>query len=498
MPQDRLHELICNLNQSEKRYFKQYLSRVSSSNNNSIYARLFDYMSQNKKYDREQLLVKCDFIKSNQFQSIRTRLYDYILESLRAYKSDSSNNIKLHEYLINYEILTNKGLFVQAWKLLLKAEKLAYHIENFNLLEDILIKQEYIATARLKDKKIDAVVKEIEDKRHKILSMKKVAIELKNLHIEAYTIFKEDGRIRRMKNNMDIPLKKLQDLQATVAMYPNAFSINFRFHRTIAIAYGHCGHFDMAEMHMRQLKSIFENNRSYIQLHIHEYITTLNRLIIDLNTTKRYNEALQVIAEMRIMANIHPKNKELQLMIFENANFQELEIYIKKQNYTTAVRIMENFIPDVNTLENKIHTVNQQSKFYRICLAYFGNKDYRKALQWSNKILNTTQSTYRKDILSSVELLNLLIHYKLENYNLLSYRIPSTINYLKKIDRYLDFEKVVLSALNTITNHGVTEKNSFLDLIHNLDKIEEANPLAKYAMAYFDLKTWLKQEITTH
>ena len=105
MSKHRLFDLVLSMQTSERRYFKQYLKRHSDNSKETIYARFFDYIVKYKTYDKDHIFKKCSFIQPTQFQNIQSRLYNYILESLRAFHSTSSFRIQLSELQINAEIL---------------------------------------------------------------------------------------------------------------------------------------------------------------------------------------------------------------------------------------------------------------------------------------------------------------------------------------------------------------------------------------------------------
>ena len=107
---DRVFELVHSLNQSEKRYFKQFLKRHSDNLTNNIYANFFDYINITKEYNKGHLLKKCEFIKPAQLQNIRSRLYGLILTSLRNFHSNTSTRTSILQMMINSDLLVEKGI----------------------------------------------------------------------------------------------------------------------------------------------------------------------------------------------------------------------------------------------------------------------------------------------------------------------------------------------------------------------------------------------------
>src|ERR1041384_3870267 len=91
---DALFQLIKSLEKSEKRNFKLYVKRNSSTDLKTI--QLFDALDKMKEYDETQLL-KNKSIKKQQLSNIKASLYKQILSSLRLIKDENNIDIRLHE-----------------------------------------------------------------------------------------------------------------------------------------------------------------------------------------------------------------------------------------------------------------------------------------------------------------------------------------------------------------------------------------------------------------
>ncbi len=106
---DALFQLIKSLEKSEKRNFKLYITRNSSSLDlKSI--QLFDAMDKMEEYDEAQLLNKNKNIRKAQLSNAKAHLYREILSSLRLIRHEDNIDIQLHEQLDYARILYNKGL----------------------------------------------------------------------------------------------------------------------------------------------------------------------------------------------------------------------------------------------------------------------------------------------------------------------------------------------------------------------------------------------------
>jgi tetratricopeptide (TPR) repeat protein len=493
MSNDKLFKLIHSLDQAEKRYFKQYLKRYSLKSADSIFANLFDYVVKTKTYNKEHLLKSCSYIKKNQLQNIRARLYNNILESLRAFHSEKSVGIILHQLMINVEILKHKGLFDHALQSLGKAEKISEYYERYLILEEIYNVQERVITARSKSKKHKEEILIIQNKKQNLILTKNRQSQLELLKTKGYNLFRIVGRVSR-------DMTDCSGLENSLKKFDSSFSIDLNSHKEVCLYYIEIsnylrmqGRFQESLNNLDIVDKFYNNNEELKKINTIDYLKLLANRIILLNMLERFDSSLEVIKSIKALGD-NSDSQELQIFIFENVVFHEMEVYLYQRDFEKAVQLTEKNLLKIEKIEKDINSVNQQSKYYRIALAYFGSGELKKALFWINRILNFDKMKYRKDILSSIQMLNLLVHYELKNYGLVETRLQSTDLYLKKINRWFSPEKMIISTLRGILVLGKDEASSFNKLLMNLKINKLTNPLDKYFMAYFDFEKWLEEK----
>ena len=101
---DALFQLVKSLKKSEKRNFKLFVKRNSSSDDlKSI--QLFDALDKMQEYDEKQLLKKSKSIRKQQLSNIKAQLYKQLLASLRIIRDEDNIDIQLHEQMDYARIL---------------------------------------------------------------------------------------------------------------------------------------------------------------------------------------------------------------------------------------------------------------------------------------------------------------------------------------------------------------------------------------------------------
>ena len=130
---DILFQLIKSLEKAEKRHFKLYIKR-SSANEDLKIVHLFDALDKMHEYDEILLMKKLKGITKPQLANLKTHLYKQVLASLRLLKTNDNIDLLLSEQLDNARILYNKGLKLQALRILERAKEMAKQNQKFNFL----------------------------------------------------------------------------------------------------------------------------------------------------------------------------------------------------------------------------------------------------------------------------------------------------------------------------------------------------------------------------
>jgi len=116
-----LYYLVKSLNRSEKRYLRLTSSLQSGDKS---YMKLFDLLEKKKSYDEVELIKKLEDtgVNKRNFPVAKKYLNDLILKILRSFHNKISINNEIYTSLKNIEILFQKGLVNQSYKVLGKTQ----------------------------------------------------------------------------------------------------------------------------------------------------------------------------------------------------------------------------------------------------------------------------------------------------------------------------------------------------------------------------------------
>ena len=199
---DILFQLIKSLQKSEKRHFKLYIKRNSNNDDLKI-IHLFDVLDKLEEYDEKSILKKLPSIQKIQLANLKSHLYKQILSSLRLLKTTDNIDLQLSESLDFARLLYNKGLKLQALKILEKAKELARANQKFNSMAQVISLEKKIETLHITRSSID---------RTEILTKEALDISghidrvtrLSNLTLMLYRWYVQYGHARNEEDEKDI------------------------------------------------------------------------------------------------------------------------------------------------------------------------------------------------------------------------------------------------------------------------------------------------------
>ena len=191
---DQLFRLIKALTPAEKRYFKIFVTKGSSASD-AKFIKLFNLIDKQVDYDEIKILSQEKSLKASQLSNMKAHLYKQILQSLINYNPDDDVEIKIREILNHTNILYNKALYEQCWKMLEKGRQLAEANDKQRQLFAIIEFEKRLLTklirTDIKEQVLD-LVKESESQQKKLQNIN----IFQNLSIRLYSFYLQLGFIR--------------------------------------------------------------------------------------------------------------------------------------------------------------------------------------------------------------------------------------------------------------------------------------------------------------
>mgnify|MGYP001597126100 FL=1 len=492
-----LFELLKSLTKQEKRHFKLYASRHVIGSDN-IYIKVFDAVNKQDEYDEKLLLNKFkNETFAKHFPVTKHNLYTLILKSLNAFHSDihSETNRMIH----SFNILYNKSLYTQCEKILRKVKKTASDYEMFEKQLELEQLDAKLHIAMYNTKKFSRFIQQSSAEKH--IAIKKInnLLDYRQNYYEMSLLIGLTDLPRERKlflSYEDIINKPI----FKNSMHANSFLAKYYFYSTQYFYYRAKGDLKNNYTFQKKLVLLLESNPKMIVADCHKYIAALHHYIITLAQLKKYDEALinvKRLKELLVNYNI-PNTEETRIRIFSRAYNAEMGIYLNTGEFKRGLTIAPTVEDWVGRYASKLTPQQEIFLHYNLFHTYFGVGKYKPALLYLNAVLNNKSIKSFPEILSSVYVINIVVHFELQNIDLIKYIIKSAYRYLLNHKRLYKMETTTLKFFqNRIhkLNSREEQKHAFLELRDELIKIMK-DPLEQRSLSFFDFISWLESKIS--
>lgn len=488
------YQLIKSLTMSEKRYFKIFSERHTIGSQNK-YVLLFDALDKaveendvEIKKELRQKEINVDFLSAD-----KNYLYQLLLRSLNDFHTSKTYNIAVKEMLVSIEILFHKGLYSECLKLIERAHKEALECENFQLVLDVLMWKKKCSGYSLGLIKAYEVNKEMD---HYIGLLKNLK-DVTDLYYESNILqannekFSRTKMLQKFKEILKNPLLKREE---------NAFSFSARvFYHLIYANYYLTVDDQYKELsHLKKLIEILNQSLTYKVENPLDYISIYNRFL----SVKKYFPDETFFDDIKRFRQFVDKvliRKEVaQERVFVLSNTIEIEYYLLTNDFGKAVQKLSEIDKGIVKLNIDIEPYHMIYFYYLNSVSLIFVGDYNKALKFINKVLNEFNEKDRPQVFLRTEILNLIVHYQLQNFTLVTSLAKQIIKKSAISDVLISLEvKLIEMIQKIVSSKHITMKEEmafFNQMMDEIDNYKKTNISSSKGLVD-NYEKWIKSKI---
>ena len=476
-----LHLLVKSMSKNEKRYFRLFTS--SFSNENKDYQRLFDAIETTEVYNEKELKKELG-IKHMPFS--KKYLFDNILKSLRLYHTEQRQVFQLLDAFKNISILRNKGLIKDAVKIYEKTEQQLIEDNRFTLLLELFNTGEELYRLYLPSKLVAEKVQEIEAKKVKYLQLQRNLTEYQILNRSLRNKWRKVYPIRNKEQEQEVlSVLSHQLLQSEEeALTPLAKSYYFN---NMTIGHTMLLNFESVKNHAQVSIDYILEKTEIAAIQRRALTANLSNLLIacsktkDWETFKKYDELYK--EKLEAFKNLDgSKVSTVNQKLYYNYTLHHL---IEREEYTKVLEMQAEVVNFWETFDSFLDNDWKITLSDFFAQAHFQVDNYEEAQKWVEIILEEEKNDPKTPSVCNARILNLLIHFKQENYFLLNSLFRSTYRYLNKNERLFKSERLLLNYFKWIgENHSVGDfKDKTEKLFVTLEEVIKEN---KYEQNFYD------------
>lgn len=448
-----IFNFIQSMRMREKAYFKRY-AQLQSDNPNKNYLRLYDAIESQPSYSKEQLL---DTFKNERLSKHLSSEIHYLSEqlfnSLINFHFETSNYRKLIKFILQIDLLTERGFRKKAQKILNKAKKLAYHFEEFSIIlkliqleEELLFKHGILNFTQ----KLHQLKEEREHITKKIQNLN----ELRLLREQTRELQFSEGFIRKPKN------------------YPHIFENDLLNNQEQALSLNALENWHYIQCLRKYLlldfKSAKTANIYYLQFFLdHEQffrkekiLPVLSNLLYFSALDQDQNAFDQALTQLESLE----ADKDLDQPYIKYIKYARLlELFYQLDDHKATSQLLKETDPFIKAHHNELGSTERDYLTRMIIRAHLHIRKLDEIQDWINFWYKVKESNHA---LYLIKLLSLIVYCEMEYKALLEAELSSSTKLLRKLKQLGPLENRMLSFFKKwikISPQNLQERIALLD-----------------------------------
>ncbi len=451
---EELFTTIKSMSGSEVRYFKIYSKRHIIYDGNN-YIKLFDAIRKQTQCDDNEIRTR-----------FKKEAFVVNLASAKHYLLKLINKSFFHYYDTDDDL-----------SVVMRHLKLAsiYHTKaNYNLTEIHLKKAEKIADKKelflyslmISELRLNIGISTQED--HQVENTVKNQLKIERQVFEKYLNYRSYqqayARFKTLEKTVFIPIT-----QSEKNKYDSI--INKKLFRNVSFAQS-----NKARSIFYELKNSYEDKRFdninklevnedllnfYIEhpkllgKNISKFIAAIYDYLNDLLHSNNGSNFLKGIQKFKLLKTSSPTHNA---QICYLTALLQLNYLYKCESIEKTNDLIAEVEKQLSKFNNTIAQPLRLSLYHHNCMLLFNNQAYKKALKWNLKVLSDLGLENTSEVKRKAALANLLIHYKLQNFDLLQSLIVSEQRKYKRTPNLYVIELIAISVISKVLHVSSRQK----------------------------------------
>jgi hypothetical protein len=481
-------KLINSLSGSEKRHFKLFSGKQQGEKD---YLGLFDIIEQNPLTDTQNIAAAYrESFPGSSLDNASRYLIKLVTDSLIQSKVEKDNLFHLLQRLMRVKILQERSLTEEAYHELKKIQKKAELTQN-HFMQYITFRYElnHLSEASFPGM-TDTYLVEMQMKAKECLRTMH--------HIEGHYSLYELLKYRLIHYRgieSDEDKKKLNDLLLSeVSLVAGKVKNNFEFRKLHLLFqsffFTHTGNHKSALKTFHELNTLFEQNADLQEHPPIDYFTSLDGILDSLNSNQNYEQMPFYIEKIRNI-DMDSCPDHFRFLLQKTVVVYTLKLFIQEQQYDSAIDYIKSLDPHLWDAYQLINVEKRLELYFYCSLAYFGNKEYKKALKYLNDITAESSRYALLPVYKALRLLHIIIHYELKNTTFLTYEIRSYKRFFQQKNKTLKSEKLAFKTIQFDPDVNSPAKNkSLAPKIKTYCRSIQEDKYERVLLKYIDLPAW--------
>lgn len=454
---------------------------------------LYDTITQNKL--RTPLEIRAEFKTKRPAASIETTvryLFDVLLKSMLELREKQDSFYYLFNKILKARVLFEKSLFDECFELLNYVINHAEKYENYNALHlASRLELEYLLALNFPNINEQTLLKK-QFKLNEILKYLRKINEQSSLYeiLKHRVTYKGHTRSQKQKDQLNDLV--FSEISIMASLNLNNFEIS-KLHQLFQSNYLiSVGDYKSAVNSYVELNNHFEANKHLWSDPPIYYLLTLEGVLESLRSIHNYEGMTYFIDQLK---KIDAGSSSFRTNVVCITFLYELFPFLDKGDFTSSTILLNKY--KINLID-KLFTLNitrQAELCLYTSLIHFGNSEFRKAHKFLNQIILRGKNYFFLPLYRTIRLVNLMILYKLGDFDLIRYEIRSIKRDLASSEKDYKIERFMLKFLTKNIPSLAKKRQQYWKNIENELLEIQMDVFEQQILRIFDFTAWVESSI---
>lgn len=488
-----LYLLIKSLDSNEKAYYKK-LAKRHSNNNEALHLKLFDLIDAAKEEDQNTLAKKLKVKTAAQLSGVKSYLWNDLLSTIVFLKRHETIQSQLNFYVVQLELLINRGMIEGAKKHFTRAWALATEHEIFdeqiNLLNIGITLDKYQTLEQYEDSffRSQNLLRQIAERQAAFQQLDNLLNHLVFLRKTSYMRFSE----KQMDN-----IHKILHETRKVKIDTSSPLLRIFSKTVLSITYHLALQLEESEELNTELLELFNDNTHLIGSNGLLFIYAADNTLYNDYALNKTGQALHHLEAFDSLAKKYVTGKRLS-QLWEIIHFNnELKYYHKTGNYAMVAELFDKEAGQIVKTGTEVLTPYRQLTLRcSLCITAFVLEKYEIAQDYLIDIKQLNREEQSEDVLYFTSIFELLILFERKDWYQLSNVVTASYLQLYNKKQLQPFEKEVMLFLKKFSS--TRSKQQIRENISSfLERLQEykSDPTKKFYFLYFNYHGWLESKV---
>ena len=489
--QDPVFDLIRSMSKAEKRNFKLYATRLAG-NQDAKFVSLFDAFESIDEYDEAKILKKCP-VRKEQLANMKAHLYKQLLISMRLLGVQHNAGMQIHEQIDFSHILYDKGQYKQSLKCLDRARELAAANEEHTLTLQAIEAQKAIESfflTRSMSNRSEALSRAADRQVQIVAGVN----ELSNLSNILYSLHLKLGYVRSEKDIEAID----RHYKPTLDKY-TAEKLTFTeriYYYQAAVWYNYIRHDFVKSYRYAQLwLGVYDAQPQMKEALYDNFIKGISRLLEGLFLANNYTRYMRVMDRLAATRErLCGLNANAGILYRQVWFIGELNRHFLEGTFSEGLALVPEIEQYLKQTGENIDLHHRMLFYYKIACLWFGDGNYKKAMEYLQKVYSTRDPLVRRDLQCYARILHLIASYEAGlDYNL-DYQLKAVYAFLVKMNDMHAVQREMIDFIKRLHTIYNADFKGELKALYDRLLPYTTHPYERRTFFYLDIISWLESK----